>query len=486
MSENFSLFVTKGNKKIGYGPKFIKLDSQTGQPSFFGTPTIKIGKKEILRKKSIYFKDVIYEVYTKLNTKFIVQTGMDIYFVKRNTSDFKIIGEPTHLGEFGFDITNSLQFWVDETGITLYSGSTDKKKGLKPFVKKYDLNFTELWSTSISEFYPKGVFQGVVKKVQYDETLGKLLLHIDKAKCQDCGFFQRKVKVKTSEIGICVINSKGEKNTWVPEIPGDIVYSSSSYFMNKDGSVSGIYDTHESGLNEYKTVSGAGFLYCKWDGETGELINSNTHNFTYGDILNKEVKLFLGKTGQGQTKFDTDKYPRFLYSGIKHKLSNGKFVICYPSIKGKLEDNYNDSQIKRFGNFSYIVGISEQGQIEWSNSLQGFDVKGVITLPHNESDNITIISTIGNSANFPNNKFKFTSDVHQINLLNYQIIDLKTGESLAHNSFGKRELKTELTKTITHFNNKSNTIIIGIQSNSGAMGAGRKSKFTATKVEELN
>lgn len=479
-TEESSLFVT--DKQLSMMKEeltYFKLSTKTGAPTLFEKEAIKIDNHYLKRMQTVQIGDVLYETYAGHKMGMTINESK-VYVATRNIENFDFEIQPIEIGVHSPFPEMGIHLYGDEGGIYVHA-SNFIKKGTPPYVKRFDLELKESWSKSIANFYPD-IDEDVVKRVIHDPSEGALIFELDLAKCQDCGMFQRKKEVKSAVLGLSIFTDDGEQVSYVPELPGSMIYSYSGYFYDgTNDQVVGIYEIHEMGKDEYKNANGSGMIFCKWDRATGELKDTKERRYTYGDIITKEAREYLALCGFNDVIDPTKNYPRLRSAGMRKKLSNGNYIIYYHNISGIEDDMYSDKKLnEEINGCDLIICLSPDGEIEWTKFYIGTDSQHNYGVKVTEDDKMAFIS-LGHSSNYPDGKFNCTKKWDVNNKFIYHYIDLTDGHTISRQSFEDKKFNNEHTRVITNFNEKAEVFTFGLQSNSGA-ASGRKAEMTAVKV----
>jgi hypothetical protein len=247
------------------------------------------------------------------------------------------------------------------------------------------------------------------------------------------------------------------------------------FYNGTDNTLRGIYEIHEMGDNEFKSVNGSGCAVFKWNSLNGELIEKNIHRYTYDDIYTDELKDYLNKQGVNDVVAGESYYPKIGSYGVSRLLKNGNFIMRYSNISGSEGDKFSNVALnKALRGCDFVICMDPKGQVLWKKFIikkLGDCTKTVFT----EDDKMVCI-TYGSSVNYPNKIFEFISEKGPYDLFVYHYFDLVLGETIVRKSFEVKTKTTEHTRVITNFNEKANKFSFGLQSNSG--GSSRKSAMT--------
>lgn len=453
---------------------YFTVSMENAEPKLFEKKKLRVDKSYLGLSNTVHYGDKLYEVYSGFKSSF--QQTANVYLVERNTTDFEIIGTPKLISLKCIAAYRN-ELFVDEHGILLKL-KVNEKGGVKTYIKRFDFEFNELWTKDVSKFYPKK--GDVAKNIIHNKEDGSLVFELDLANSKD--LLLRKTEVNSSVLGLSILDAEGEQTSFVLDIPAGLVYSKTDYFYDsKNKTVTGIYEVHEMGKNEFKNANGSGYAMCKWSSEDGVLINHNMHMYTYGDVYTAGAVDYLSKINIKQPVNGDEHYPRIKASGERKLLNNGNYIIYYDNIAGYPKDKFSNNIINdAFMKSDFIVCLNPNGEIVWKKFIIN-NRNDCMDVVFTDDDKMACI-TLGLSMNYPDNNFEFNTNSGRSDCFSIHYFDLTLGETIIRKSFERKAANREHTRSITHYNELANKFCFGLQSNSG--GSGRNSAMTIIDLAE--
>ncbi len=464
---------------------YFTLSTTDAKPTFYKKEKLKIGRYSLRLVDAVQVGDELIELYSGHKYGLAVTHSLT-YIARRSMETFDLIGEPKEIGR-DLPVTElnvyygspHLSLYGDSKGVYVTTTAEGKIADAKPYLKRFDENLKEDWSVDLTEFYARS---GIVRDIQFDEKTGMLIYELNLAECDDCGMFKRPKSVNSSIPAVMIFAPNGKQKSFALDIPDGLVYSYTSFFYDfRTNKLTGIFETHEMGKNQFKDAAGSGYAMYQWNAVSGKLMKSKSTRYTYGDIMNSENGEFIKTTGVMSEKIGGDMFPKTKGVVRSEKLSNGDYVLFYDNLSAADKDPYADDKTSEaLENYHFLVCLDGEGELKWKKILVN-DGKGKIEMLDFTDDNKMIYISHGSSVNYANKDFNYVAgEEKEGDRFIYHLVDLTTGETIARKSFENKTFSTEHTRGITHYNEKGNTIIFGYQSNSGF--AGRDARMAAINL----
>jgi len=310
---------------------YIKVPNDGSEPKFFEMPELVIDELKYKKTSSRLIGDFLFETYVGYKSNGVYFPNSKGFLLKRNTEDFTVEDNIIFLSDHSTPINfgSKIKIYGESKGLFILA-SDPESKGNGTYLKRFDFDLKELWTVDLSGFFPEKN-ESAIGKVSFDKYEETLIFEVNLKACEDCGFFDRKKKVKSAVNGLFIFDHDGEVAKFIPELDGQVLYSRSEYFYNRNKKqLTGIYFTHEPGKDQYSPVVGLGLGFFQWDIETSELIKSIHKEITYGDVIDDKGQEYLNKISKKGT-FDPNKnIANFSSKNDKIlKLENGSFLINY-------------------------------------------------------------------------------------------------------------------------------------------------------------
>jgi len=391
--------------------------------------TFEIKSKVVTRSKSIFIKshlvgNIIYELYSTNNPSSVQK----LLLLKRNGNDFSKIGDLIQINETNIKDTPIVDFFMNENGCHILQKNHIKDEA---YIITLDKDLNKVSTFNLSSLYPEG-FKSKVKEVTFQES-GHLIFKIDPKSIEDKFFGSTETSEETT-LAILIITPEGEIIAVRPILKENVRYSGFSYKYNEDeNTLLGIFTTRNKG--------GEGYLYIKWDADSGEILEQNNTKLKISDFVNEEVIEHFYKTFKKEYKpynpddnfYTLDDKPNHIF------LDNGYTLIEYKSFR--ISPLHTTKPIRLFTNFwssQVTICLDKHGKIMWSNFHPNLVAESSQIIGN--KDNIIVKLSTERSINYTNKiynkgvKTKGDSDIIAITT-----IDLNTGKTIKRKQIGELE-----------------------------------------------